>query len=87
MNFNEALEDVNQKKELVGKLQQNGAILDELIIAPSNSEDYRHFIKTYIDTLNAQQAIIPYIQSDVIVLGVFDKKRIYQDNALIISEI
>lgn len=87
MKFLEALAVANQKEKLIGKLIKNGATLDEVIIAPSKVEDYQLFIKNYIDTLDAQKSIAPYIESDVSVLGVFDKIRIRQDNALLISEI
>ena len=87
MKFFEALTVVNQKVHLIGKLRQNGAILDEIIIAPSQGEEYDNFIQTYIDSLDAQKSIAPYIQSDVVVLGVFDKSRITHENTLIISEI
>lgn len=87
MRFFEALAVANQKEKLIGKLEKNGAILDEVIIAPSNAEDYQHFISSYIDTLDAQKSIVPYIESDVIVVGVFDKLRICQENTIVISEI
>ena len=87
MKFLEALVVANQKEKLIGRLIKNGATLDEVIIAPSNAEDYQIFIKSYIDTLDAQKSIEPYIESDVNVLGVFDKIRIRQDNAFLISEI
>lgn len=87
MNFIDALITVNQKEKFVGRFSKNGATLDEIIIAPSNAEEYQSFIKTYVDTLDAQQSIEPYINSDLIVLGVFDKMRIRQENVLFISEI
>lgn len=87
MRFFEALAVANQKEKLIGKLEKNGAILDEVIIAPSNAEDYQHLISSYIDTLDAQKSIVPYIESDVIVVGVFDKLRIRQENTIVISEI
>lgn len=87
MKFFDALVVANRKAKLVGKLKQNGATLDDVIIAPSNAEDYQCFINSYIDTLDAQKSIAPYIESDVIVLGVFDKIRIRRENALVLSEI
>lgn len=87
MNFFEALVVANQKEKLVGKLGKNGATLDEVIIAPSNAEAYQRFISSYIDTLDAQKSIAPYIESDVKVLGVFDKIRIRRENVIYISEI
>lgn len=87
MKFFEALVVANQKEKLIGKLIIKGATLDEVIIAPSNAIDYEHFINSYFNTLDAQKSIAPYIESDVKVLGVFDKIRIRQDNAFFISEI
>lgn len=87
MNFFEALAVANEREQLIGKKTEKGATLDEIIIAPSNAEEYQNFINAYIDTLDAQLSIIPYMQSDVIVLGVFDKNRIRQDNVIAISKI
>ena len=87
MNFHQSLDVANKKEQLVGHLKKNGAVLDEVIIAPTDDEKYQGFIKAYVDTLDAQRAIAPYIKSDVIVLGVFDKYRIRRDNLLSISEI
>lgn len=87
MKFYEALVVANQKEELIGKLKIKGATLDEVIIAPSNAIDYQHFINSYFNTLDAQKSIAPYIESDVKVLGVFDKIRIRQANVFLISEI
>lgn len=87
MNFFEALAIANHKEQLVGNLKKNGATLDEIVIAPSDAAEYQEFVKVYVDTLDAQRAIAPYINSDVIVLGVFDKNRIRHNNAIFISKI
>lgn len=87
MNFFEALEVANQKEQLVGKLRINGATLDEIIIAPSDAEEYQEFIKIYTNTLDAQKSIAPYIESDVTILGVFDKYRIRQEGCLAIDKL
>ena len=87
MTFTEALHIADSKSHLIRNHIFNGAILDEVIIAPKDKQEYEQFTKIYIQTLDAQKAILPYIQSDLIVLGVFDKYRIRKEGLLIISEI
>lgn len=87
MTFQNALEVANEKSHLINVLKFHGAILSEIIIALSNSIEFERFKKIYIQTLNAQRAIVPFMQSDLIVLGVFDMHRIQKEGILIVSEI
>lgn len=87
MTFKEALSVANTKLELVGKLSMKGAILSEVIIVPSDPHEFTCFKKLYTNSLNAQESIVPFINSDVIVLGVFDKFRIPNEGVFLFSEI
>lgn len=87
MTFLKALEVANEKSHLVNVLKSHEAVLSEIIIAPSDKIEFEQFKKLYIETLDAQEAVVPFMQSDLIVLGVFDKHRILKEGILLISEI
>lgn len=87
MKFKEALLVANEKEKLVKQLKFNGATLDEVLIAPTNPDEFSKFEKSYVDTLNAEAAIVPFMQSDLKVIGVFDKHLIRKENIVIFSEI
>jgi hypothetical protein len=86
MKLKEALLEVSEKEHLIGKYTYKNAVLDEILIAPSNSYEFEKFQQEYILNLNAQTALAPYIQSDLRIIGVFDKWRIRYENVLIVAE-
>lgn len=83
MTFKEALIIAKDKEKMIGSVR-NGARLDEILIAPTNPRELEKFKIAYITNLNAQASIIPFVQSDVEIYGVYDKFRIRQDNCLIL---
>lgn len=87
MTFVEALNIANQKEALVNRLTSNNAILNEVIIAPTDPNEFAKFKQSYIHTLDAQRSIAPFIKSDLMVLGVFDKLRIKKEGILLMKEL
>lgn len=87
MTFIEALNIANQKEALVNRLTSNNATLNEIIIAPTDPDEFAKFKQSYIQTLDAQRSIAPFIKSDLMVLGVFDKLRIKEQGILLIKEL
>lgn len=79
MTFKEALNLIDENKNLIGK-KFRGATIDEFLVAPTDSVQRDQFSRLYIDSLNAQQSALPFINSDVDVLVVCDKHRIRQEN-------
>ncbi len=75
MNFSEAKKIVDANQHLIGK-QWKGAIIDEIIIAPTDFSLRDLFNRIYLQTLNAQQSIKPFINSDVDVVVICNKKAI-----------
>ena len=75
MNYNEATKIADANKHLIGK-KWKGATIDEIIIAPKDSSSWDEFMKLYFSTLDACQAVLPFINEDVDVLVVCDKRRI-----------
>ena len=75
MTFKEALELANNNKNIIGK-KINGATIDEIIIHPINGKQLEEFSKSYVQCLNSQKAVLPYMDSDLGVSVVLDKHRI-----------
>ena len=87
MNLEEAMQIAKKKEVLIRTYKYKGAVLDEVIIAPSDTSKFERFRQLYMRNLNAQEALIPFINDDVIVIGVFDKARILNEGFLIFSDI
>lgn len=73
MDYREAIKVVEANKHLLGK-KMNGAVVDEIIIAPIDMVSWEDFESQYVQTNDAQTSILPYINSDLRVIAVFDKK-------------
>lgn len=86
MNFLEAVKIAEANQHLVGK-EWKGATIDEIIIAPTETTLRTEFEKLYVQTLDAQQSIAPFVNSDVEVFAVFDKKRIRTQNLFVYTSI
>ena len=87
MKLKEAMQVAKQKETLIGTHQYKGAVLDEVIIAPSEANKFKRFEQLYVCNLNAQEALVPFINDDLIVIGVFDKSRILKEGVFIFSKI
>lgn len=70
MTFSEALIIASSKSSLVGTFI-NGEKVDDILIIPTNVDELKVYIDSYIASLNPQQAIIPFIASDVKVVALF----------------
>ena len=75
MKYEKTIKLVELNKQLIGK-KVIGATIDELVIYPTNQKSYDLFIKTYLRTLNGEEAIIPFKNEDVDIHCVVDKGRI-----------
>jgi hypothetical protein len=75
MTYNEALEVVNNNQNIIGK-RIKGARIDEILIHPLNSKQWEEFSKSYVQSLNAQNSLLPYLGSDLGVSVVLDKQKI-----------
>ena len=86
MKYLDAVRIVEANKHLIGK-KWDGATVDEIIVAPTDSEVYAEFEKLYFQTLDAQQSIIPFINTDVEVFIVCDKERMRTQALFVYSSI
>lgn len=75
MTYNEALEVVDNNQKIIGK-RINGARIDEIIIHPVNVKQWEEFSRSYVQSLNAHSALLPFLGSDLGVSVVLDKQKI-----------
>lgn len=86
MNFIEAMKVADANQHLIGK-SWKGATIEEIIIVPTDPIQSEEFSRMYIQTLDAQQSIVPYMNSDVDVFVVCDKQQIRTQKFLICTSI
>ena len=87
MNLEEAMQIAKRKETLIGTHQYKGEVLDEVIIAPSDASKFKRFEQLYMRNLNAQEALMPFVDDDLMVIGVFGKARILKEGFLFVSDI
>ncbi|WP_304192616.1 hypothetical protein [Phenylobacterium aquaticum] len=75
MTFDEALIQIKDNSHLIGSKVEMGTI-DELVIYPNNEESKAAFKDIYFKTLSAEEAIAPFVNEDVSVSAILNKKRI-----------
>ncbi len=86
MTFKEALTLAEKSNKHIGKTIKGGRI-DEILIVPTNEVSYQKYTQEYITTLNAQTAILPYINDDVKVIAVINKSMITKSGILIFEDV
>ncbi len=82
MNFINAVEIAERNSHLIG-MSYNGGIIDEIVIVPTNLIEFQNFKTEYIKTLNPQRSIASYMESDVEIFAIIDKKRIRTENVFL----
>ena len=86
MNFKEATELKNKNEHLIGQKYRGGTI-EELIIRPTNGNEFDAFTKSYLRTMNAELSIQPFLESDLIVDAVCDRAKIRTNNIFFRTEL
>lgn len=77
MTFEKALQEIKENSHLIGSKVAMGTI-DELVVYPNNDNSKIIFTDIYFKTLNAKEAIAPFLNEDLSVSAIIDKKRIRQ---------
>lgn len=75
MKYKDAIKIVNDNINLIGKKTRLGQI-DEIIIYPTDENLKEEFKKIYIKTGNANEAINSFINEDVEISAIINKKMI-----------
>lgn len=86
MKYAEALEIVKKHSHLIGKINEKGFIINELIIVPQDENKQNKYIQSYIQTRNAKLSIEPYINEELSVWAI-DTKHLIESNILFYQEI
>lgn len=86
MNFKDASELRDRNNHLIGQKYRGGTI-EELIIRPTNEKEFDAFSKLYLRTLNAENSIQPYLNSDLTVDAVCDRAKIRNNNIFFRTEL
>lgn len=75
MNYKKALELKNKNQHLIGQ-NYNGTIIDDLILMPIDDDIAKKVRNRYIISLNSEEAIYPFTNTDLDVVAVCDQYRI-----------
>lgn len=86
MTYSNALILKEANKQIIGK-QKDNSIIDEIIITPTDPILKIKFLKLYIELINSDAAILPFSNSEVELLVVFDKHKIEEREILIYSSL
>lgn len=79
MDFKKAVELKKENQKLIGN-KVNGSIIDEILIYPTNDVSFQKFIQLYRRYNDAEHAITPFVNEDVDVRCLIDKKRFFTQN-------
>lgn len=75
MTYKEAVQIKENNEHLIGQIYR-GSEIEEIIIQPTNPQEFQLFKSHYIRSLNSNEAIQPFINSDVFVAAVFKRAEI-----------
>jgi len=75
MKFDKATKLIAENNHLLGKKEAHGFI-DELIIYPTDPASFEKFKENYCLTLDWKKSISPYLNEDVNILCVINKREI-----------
>lgn len=86
MKYQEAQEVIKSHSHLIGKINEKGFVINELIIVPQDENKRNRYIQSYIQTKDAQRSIEPYINEELSVWAI-DTKYLIDSNVLFYQEI
>ena len=81
MTFPEALQLIERKKDLLGTTTEKGMLIDLILVVPTDEQQKKEFVLRLMASRNPQQAIVPFMNSDVEVWAT-NSKHLYQGNIL-----
>lgn len=65
MNFKDALQLIESKKDIIGTTDDKGLLIDLILIVPTEQRNKGQYINTLNQSHNPQQAILPFVNEDV----------------------
>ncbi len=86
MKYQEAQEVIKNNSHLIGKINERGFVINELIMVPKDENKRNRYIQSYIQTKDANRSIKPYINEELSVWAI-DTKHLIESNVLFYQEI
>ena len=86
MKYNDAQEVIRNHSHLIGKINEKGFVINELIMVPQDEDKRNRYIQSYIQTKDANRSIEPYINEELSVWAI-DTKHLMESNVLFYQEI
>lgn len=77
MTYQEALQVIERNKGLIGATTDKGLEIDALLIVPVDQDEMKRYVHSLMLTRNPQQAIVPFMSSDVQVWAT-DTRLLYE---------
>jgi len=87
MDFQKAIEIKEKNQHLLGMESPKGGTIDEIILVPTNGVYANQFQINYIQCLDGDLAIAPFIGQDVNILVVVDKYRINTESIFLFTDL
>lgn len=87
MDFQKAIEIKEKNQHLLGMESPKGGTIDEIILVPTNEMYSNQFQRNYIQCLDGDIAIAPFIGQDVNILVVVDKYRINREAVFLYTDL
>lgn len=86
MKYQEAQDVIKSNSHLIGKINEKGFVINELIMVPQDEDKRNRYIQSYIKTKDANRSIEPYIDEELSVWAI-DTKHLMESNVLFYQEI
>lgn len=86
MDFFNAVRLAEANEHLVGK-EVNRNVIDEIIIMPTDEREQEQYKQCFVQYMNAQRAIAPFMTSDVEVYALFQKHLIRSTGFFVVWKI
>lgn len=86
MKYKEAQEVIRTHSHLIGKINERGFVINELIMVPQDEKKQNQYILSYIKTKDANRSIEPYVNEELSVWAI-DTKHLIESNVLFYQEI
>lgn len=81
MNYSEALNYIQNNKQLIGTTTDRGLKIGKLIVVPADEVKRKKFFTSYLLTNDENSAIFPYVEDSVEVWAI-DLEYLYRNNVL-----
>lgn len=86
MDYNEALVVKGKNLNLIGSTNDRGFVISQLIIVPSDSNSRKEFMKLFLQSMDSELAIQPFVKENLEVWAI-DLEHLRNANILFYERI